>query len=104
MKTIPLTPAQPSNFEADIDGRRYTFDFLYNSRLGLWHVSLSLGGVLLVPSTPAVLGVELFQGDANPDVPRGLYMAPSDSDTTDAGFEELGARIKFVYDDQGVLA
>lgn len=96
MKTIPLTPSQPSTFDADISGKRYTFRFTYNSRLGLWSIDLSLAGVRLVGGAAAVIGAELFQGNALPDLPRGLYMVPQDQSTADALYADLGGRVKLM--------
>lgn len=93
MKQIPLTPSQNSTFDGDVDGRRYTFRFTYNSRAGYWAIDLSLAGVAVVNGAVAAIGVELFQGDATPEIPRGLYMVPTDQETRDAAFDELGLRV-----------
>lgn len=94
MIQIPLTASQNSNFEADVDGKRYTFRFTYNARVGVWSVNLALGGTELVNGALAVIGCELFQGGAYPDLPRGLYMVPQDQSTEDATYDELGGRVK----------
>lgn len=96
MKTIELTPNQNSTFDTDIGGKRYTFIFTYNGRTPAWIVELSLGGVTLLSGVSAVIGVELFQGDANLDVPRNLFIIPIDESSKDANFSGLGVRVKFV--------
>ena len=103
MREIPLTPSQNGSFDIDIENRRYTLVFRYVSRPGIesWSMDLSLGGVVLLTGVPAVIGVELFQGHAIPDIPRGLVMVPIDERQDDASFDELGTRVKLVLIEEG---
>jgi len=101
MKTIELTPDQNSTFDVDVGGKRYNMRFKYNSRNPNWSIDLSLAGVRLLSGVAAVIGVELFQGDANPDVPRNLFMVSVDSSTKDADFDELGVRVKMIEIEPG---
>lgn len=96
MKTIELTSGQGSVFDVDIKGKRYTLAFAFNGRNLVWTIDLSLGGVLLLPGVPAVIGVELFQGHAVPDVPRNIFMMPVSDTTKDPDFNELGITVKLV--------
>lgn len=96
MNLIKITPGSTATFDMDLQGRRYTFTFLYNPRTAVWSINLALAGVSLVKGQLAVMGVELFRGRANPLIPRGLYLAPLDGSTLDATYEELGARVVMV--------
>jgi hypothetical protein len=96
MNLIKITPGAPATFDVDLSGRRYTLTFVFNSRIGYWTVDLDLAGVSLVTGQACVMGVELFRGHADPRIPRALYFAPIDSNTEDAGFSELGARVILV--------
>lgn len=93
MNLIKITPGTPATFDIDLSGRRYTFTFVFNQRIGYWTVDLSLAGSVLFTGQTCLMGAELFRGRADPLLPRGLYFAPSSEDTTDAGFSELGARV-----------
>lgn len=96
MNLIKITPGVPATFDVDLSGRRYTFTFVFNQRIGYWTVDLSLAGVVLFTGQVCVMGAELFRGRADPLLPRGLYFAPSGENTEDAGFSELGARVILV--------
>lgn len=96
MNLINITPAATASFDIDLQGRRYTFTFVYNSRLGIWAVTLALASIVLVTGQMAVMGVELFRGHANPLIPRGLYLAPLDQSTEDADYDGLGSRVVLV--------
>lgn len=96
MNLINITPAATASFDVDVQTRRYNFTFVYNSRLGLWAITLALGGVELVTGQLALMGAELFRGHANPLIPRGLYLIPLDQSTEDATYTELGARVVLV--------
>src|SRR5690606_23003961 len=97
MKQIPLTPSQNSTVDGDVDGRRYTFRFTYNSRAGYWAIDLSLAGVAVVNGAVAATGVELFAGDATPEIPRGRYLVPTDQETPEAAFHELALRVVLLH-------
>lgn len=101
MNQIRITPGSTATFDIDLQGRRYTFKFLYNPRLQLWSVNLYLAGAPLVLGQLCVMGVELFRGLADPLVPRGLYFAPLDKSTEDATYDELGARVILVELEEG---
>lgn len=101
MKTIELTPNQSSTFDIDIAGKRYTMSFTYNGRNLAWTIDLSLAGVLLLSGIPALIGVELFQGHATPDVPRNIFMIPVSDTTKDPDFSELGITVKLVEIEPG---
>lgn len=96
MNLIKITPGTTTTFDVDIQGRRYTFSFAYNPRIGLWGITLALAGVNLVVGQAAVMGVELFRGHANPLIPTNLYLAPLDDSTEDATYNELGDRVVLV--------
>lgn len=101
MRTIPLTPNQNSSFEVDILDTRYRLEFLFNPRIPCWHVHLNFEGVRLLSGVPAVIGTELFQGHAIPNIPVKLFMIPVDESNADAGFDELGERVKLVIVEEG---
>lgn len=101
MNLINITPSTTSSFDIDLQGRRYTFTFTYNSRLGVWEIMLSLASTVLVTGQLALMGAELFRGHANPLIPRGLYLAPLDKNTEDASYDELGARVVLVEIETG---
>lgn len=101
MREIPLTPSQNSSFEVDIPDTRYSLSLRYNPRIPCWHASLSLAGTVLLSGVPLVAGVELFQGHAIPNIPTNLFMIPVDESSADAGFDELGVRVKLVLVEEG---
>lgn len=101
MNLINITPATTSSFDIDLQGRRYTFTFTYNARLGVWEIMLALASTVLVTGQMAVMGVELFRGHANPLIPRGLYLAPLDQSTEDADYDDLGSRVVLVEMEAG---
>lgn len=101
MNLINITPAATASFDIDLQGRRYTFTFVYNSRLGIWAITLALASTVLVTGQLALMGVELFRGHANPLIPRGLYFAPLGQSTEDADYAELGARVVLVEIETG---
>lgn len=96
MNLIKITPGSTATFDIDLQGRRYTFTFLYNPRISVWSINLALAGVPLVTGQLAVMGIELFRGRAKPLIPRGIYLAPLDDSTLDATYSELGARVVMV--------
>lgn len=96
MIEVPVTINSNSMFDFDLDGKRYTLRHTFNARLGLWSLDLYLRGEVLVLGAAAVMGVELFHGNALPDVPQGLYLVPLDRSTEDAGFGDLGSRVKLM--------
>lgn len=96
MIEVPITVRSNSMFDFDLLGKRYTLRHTFNPRLGLWSLDLYLRGTLLMAGAAAVMGVELFRGSALPDVPAGLYLIPIDRSTEDAGFDDLGSRVKLM--------
>lgn len=101
MLTIPITPGQESTFEVDIAGTRYRFELFFNRRCGVWTINLSSAGTMLASGVPAVLGTELFQGDARDTLPRNITLVPTDDSTADATFDELGGRVQLVIVEPG---
>lgn len=96
MNLIKITPGKTATFDTDLNDIRYTFVFLYNPKVGIWSINLLQAGVPLVTGQAAVMGVELFQGHANPLIPRNLYLAPVDRNLNDATYMELGDRVVLV--------
>ena len=101
MNLIKITPGTTATFDVDLQGRRYTFTFVYNPRLGLWSVDLYLASQPLVIGQMCLMGVEMFRGQANPLIPAGLYFAPLDGNTEDAEYADLGARVVLVEIEEG---
>ncbi len=96
MNLIKITPKTTATFDIDLNAVRYTFVFVYNPKVGIWKINLLQAGVSLVTGQAAVMGVELFQGHANPLIPRNLYLAPVDRSLEDAKYAELGDRVVLV--------
>lgn len=101
MNLLKITPGSTATFDIDLQGARYSFTFVYNSRLGIWSVSLALAGAKLVTGQAAVMGVQLFRGYADPRIPTGLYFAPLDESTEDADYNGLGSRVVLVEIEAG---
>lgn len=101
MNLIKITPGSTSSFDIDLQGARYTFTFLYNPRIGVWSIDLALAGEALIDGALAVMGVQLFRGQADKRIPTSLYLAPLDNSTEDATYSELGARVVLVEIEPG---
>lgn len=97
---LPIDSEAPSyEFSCTLEGRTYTFDLTWNERSGAWFLSVrDTDGVDLVAGRRVVLGANLLGRSANAALPPGVLLAIDTSGTdTDAGPDDLGARVKLLY-------
>lgn len=102
------TDTTVDDFEQDheLDGRLYTFRFMWNRRDNAWRFSLFLpDGTPLVYSRKIVVGFPLIRGEVDNRLPPGVLVAFDTLSTdTDPAQDELGARVPLVYYDAAEIA
>lgn len=103
MMLVPLNPSQPVTFDLDLNAKRYTFTFTYNSIRENWTVAVALKGVELVTGYAFTIGAELFRSRTHPDIPKNLYAIPFDGVMQDAKFDEIGVRVQCLQILEGEL-
>ena len=94
------------DFECELDGRSYVFEFIWNERATVWYMTIadSVGTVLLA-GIPIVLDYPLISRFASDDLPPGEFQAV---DTTGEGtpptLEDFGSRVQLLYFDESERA
>lgn len=87
------------SFELELDAVTFTFDFEWIDRSSHWLMSIAdASGVALLSGRRVVIGFPLLNRYRDPRLPRGMLDAIDTSDTdTEAGFADLGDRVKLIY-------
>lgn len=83
----------PYSFEIDLKAAAFEMEFMYNSQCGIFTVTLSKEGEILVSGEPVIYGVPLFQDVYIPGVFPILKIVPID---------ESGIENKITYDNFNV--
>jgi hypothetical protein len=105
---LPLLTDQTPHyaFECELEGKTYTFEFLWNDRDGAWYMMIGdsqenpLTGFLRV-----VLGKSFTAAYTNPALPPGAFFAKDTSGQhADASLGDLGARVQIWYVESSSLA
>lgn len=102
IKLIPLNSTNPAfEFDISLDGETYTFDFHFNTRVGLWFFSISKSfGEPSISPIPLIVDYPLTETFKTADVPPGSLIAVDESDQSiDPGREDLGSRVNLYYND-----
>ena len=104
--TLPVDSENPSyEFQVDLEGATHTLRFDFNTRAGLWQMSLldAAAENLVIGSVPVLTGVSLFSNyKAAPGIPPGDFVAINEADPgADAGRDDLGSAVKLFYAESG---
>jgi hypothetical protein len=97
---LPVTAeAHAYEFSCTLEGRTYSFEFIWNDRSGAWFLTIrDTDGNDLAAGRRVVLGANLLGRSSNAALPPGVLLAVDTSRTdTEAGRDDLGARVKIVY-------
>lgn len=87
------------DFDVDLEGSSYTFEFYWNARSAAWFLTVyDATGDAIVAGRRVVLGVPLFGRSVDTRLPPGFLIA-IDTGTTeeDPGRNDLGTRVVIVY-------
>lgn len=93
------TQAKPNTTQrVTLDGRTYTLGLRFNSREGMWYISLSDAQGLLLAPTKLVAGPPLLRYLRGPRKPPGELIAMDRSGHLgNAGLADLGTRVVLAY-------
>lgn len=98
--TLPFVPSIPFyQFSTTLDGVNYNFNVRWNTRDGAWYFDLSDDQEnLIIAGVKIVLGVALARRSTDPRMPPGVFFAGDVTNSgTDAGIDDLGARVQVYY-------
>ncbi len=98
--TLPLRQdAQFYDFDVELEGITYTFEFRWNVRAQAWHMSiLDRLGNHLITGRRIVLEFPLTFQSVNPDLPPGVFYAVDTSGLqTPPGENDFGTRVVLLY-------
>ncbi len=86
-------------FACELETITYTFTFRWNERDSAWFMDMGDGaGTPIVTGIKVSLNLDLLAQTRATGLPTGLLMAFDTSDTdTEAGFADLGLRVKIYY-------
>ncbi len=87
------------DFESELEGNSYTFEFRWNARAAAWFFTLyDAAGSVIVAGRKVVIGVPLFGRSVDERHPPGFLAAIDTSDAdADPGRSDLGSRVLIVY-------
>ncbi len=90
------------NFQIDLDGKTYTLNFRFNTRLNIWVMDIADAvGVILLGGLAIYTDVPLSdQYLSDPDIPPGRFIPIDETGANrDAGSDDLGNDVKVVYEE-----
>lgn len=105
--TLPLRSDLPHfDFQCELDGSTYGFEFWWNSRSETWTMSIfDAEGVALVRGVRVVVGFPLASRSRDSGVPPGTFLAfDTSGKSEDPGLEDLGKRVLLLYFSPGEAA
>jgi hypothetical protein len=89
------------DFEIDLDGRTFAFEFRWNDRAGSWFLQIrDLSGAILIAGRRVLLDVPLLARFRDLRLPDGeLFVIDTTGQQREPGLEDLGpeARCKVLY-------
>lgn len=100
IQTLPTrTDIARYDFDVELDGQTYTFDFEWNDRDAGWYMSISDSvGAPLLSGRRIVLNFPLISRYRDARLPAGTIEAIDTGSTdTEPGFADLGDRVKLLY-------
>ncbi len=106
MVQLPFVPSIPNyRVATTLDGTQYVFDVRWNGREGAWYFDIRTEDATLIRAgIKIVLGALLGGREASAEMPAGVFLASDLAGTgTDAGIDDLGARVCVYYYSAGEL-
>lgn len=92
MLEIPLTVDGEQEFDVPLNGVKYNFRVIYNTRLGIWSMDIALQGVELISGVALVIGANLL---ARYNLPLSrLFMVNVLEGDADATADNLGSGVR----------
>jgi hypothetical protein len=99
-RALPLVPSTPNyRVSTTLDGVQYVLDVRWNGRSGVWYLDIRD-----VDEDPIAMGIAVVLGSAlgirTVDArfpPGALIAADMSGEGRDAGFDDLGDRVKVFY-------
>lgn len=101
--TIQVLPTRTDigryNFELELDGQTYTFDFEWNDRDQGWYMTITdINENVLLAGRRIVLNWPLISRYRDAGLPAGTLEAiDTGSNDVEPGFADLGDRVKLLY-------
>lgn len=89
------------DFSIDLDGKTYNFDIAYNTRTGLWYLTISDSDLVqLVGGLPLVVNSDLVNRFHREELPPGFLMLYDTSgNNQECGKADLGDRCVLLYEE-----
>lgn len=93
------TDAARYDFEIELDGQTFVFDFEWNDRDSGWYMTITdVNGDVLLAGRRVVLNWPLINIYRDSRLPAGTIEAVDTSSTdTEPGYTDLGDRVKLLY-------
>lgn len=111
MLYLPIVPSIAHyDFDVEIDGASYTFEFHWNARDAAWYFDLfEVDGQAIALGVKVVLGVPLARTCRHPLVTEGAFLAYDRTGSAsgrgvDATFDDLGTRVLIAHVSSAELA
>ena len=92
MLEIPLSNSPDQQFRINLDNERYDIEVVYNTRSGIWHITISRAGTRIIDSVAMLGGIDIF----NPyNIPiRNAYVVDENNNLLDPTRETFGVSVK----------
>ena len=98
---LPVRSDFPAyQFQVDLEGQIYTLDFGFNTRGGLWYMSIfsSDGETLLIGDIPILINIPLADQYIDKRLPLGRFIAIDETgNNQNPTIDNFGTDIKLLY-------